>query len=158
MSLTIFYFVVIVKVASKNLTLLYSFAVLPPPTKLELTLAGKAKEKQWTSPGTYILNDSLVNGYPHWLKTDGNRAIWFNKVTSSWLVGSKSNLGTKRGGISGPDGKDSYPNEIKQGWRYSDNGFKDSGPNDVIFGTFFKPSSLQNQFYLSPFTKQHSTF
>ena len=98
-------------------------------------MAGKAKEKQWTSPGTYILNDSLVNGYPHWLKTDGSQAaIWFDKVSSSWLVGSKNDLGTKYGGISGPDGNDSYPDEIKQGWRYAENdAWHNAGPNDVIF-------------------------
>ena len=110
---------------------------MPPPTKLELTLAEKAKEIQLSREGTYILSDSLVNGYPYWLKTgDGSQAIWLNKVTSSWLVGPKSNLGTKKGGIGGPNGKDSYPNEIKQGWRYGDRtagGFVDAGPNDVIF-------------------------
>ena len=106
-----------------------------------MTLAGKAKEKQWTSPGTYILSDGFVNGYPYWLKSNGSQAIWFDKVVSNWKVGTKSVLGTNTGGIGGPYGNDSYPNEIKQGWRYSDNGFKDSGPNDVIFGTFFKPSS-----------------
>ena len=102
---------------------------------LELTLAGKAKEEQsWVTSGTFNLADGLVNGYPHWLKTDGSQAIWFDKVTSSWFVGSKSNLGTKTGGISGPDGKDSYPNEIKQGWRYGDGtNWHDTGSNDVIF-------------------------
>ena len=103
-------------------------------------MAGKAKKGQWTRPGTYILSDSLVNGFSHWLKTDGSQAIWFDKVSSSWLVGSKNDLGTKYGGISGPDGNDSYPNEIKQRWRYVENGvFVDAGPNDVIFkaiGTF----------------------
>ena len=120
---------------TNNLNFDYScFAVLPPPTKLKMKLAGKAKEvtAKWVE-GTYILSDGLVNGYPHWLKTDGSQAIWFDKIGSSWLVGSKKNLGTKRGGIGGPQGKDSYPNEIKQGWRYANNGFQDSGPNDVIF-------------------------
>ena len=116
-------------------------------------MPGKAKEEQgggWDGrDGTYILADGLVNGYPHWLlKTgDGSQAIWFNKVTSSWFVGPKKDLGTNTGGISGPNGKDSYPNEIKQGWRYGDlvqgtPTFLDLGPNDVIFkaiGTFFKP-------------------
>ena len=101
---------------------------------MELTLAGKAKKAQakWVE-GTYILSDGLVYGYPHWLKTDGSQAIWFDKVASSWFIGLKSSLGTNNGGIAGPVGKDSYPNEIKQGWQYSDNGFKDAGSNDVIF-------------------------
>ena len=98
-------------------------------------MAGKAKEEQWTRPGTYILSDGLVNGYPYWLKTgDGSQAIWFDKVGSNWKVGTKENLGTNTGGIVGPKGKDSYPNEIKQGWRYADNGgVVDASPNDVIF-------------------------
>jgi len=84
--------------------------VLSPPTKLELTLAGKAKEERWTSPGTYILGNSLVNGYPYWLKADESQAIWFSKAASSWSVDRKENLGTNVGGIQGPKGKDSYPN------------------------------------------------
>jgi len=109
--------------------------VLPPPSKLELTLAGKAKEKQgrWVE-GTYTLANGLVNGYPHWLKLDGSQAIWFDKNGSLWLVSTKEKLGTKTGAIFGPHGKDSYPNEIKQGWKYAENGvFVDAGPNDVIF-------------------------
>ena len=105
---------------------------------MELTLAGKAKEEQSSRLGTYILGDSLVNGYPHWLKLDGSQAIWFDKIASSWLIGPKSSLGINNGGLSGPYGKDSYPNEIKQGWRYGDlvqgtPTFLDAGPNDVIF-------------------------
>ena len=98
-------------------------------------MAGKANEYQgrWVE-GTYILADGPVNGYPHWLKTsDGSQAIWFDKDGSSWLVFSKEYLGSKTGGIAGPNGKDSYPNEIKQGWQYSDNDWHDAGPNDVIF-------------------------
>ena len=142
---TIFYFVVIVKSIKTNTFLYLCFAVLPPPTNLELTLAGKAKEKQSSRAGTYILGDSLVNGYPHWLlETDGSQAIWFNTVGSSWLVAPKNYLGTNSGLIAGPKGKDSYPNEIKQGWQYGDGtNWHDAGPNDVIFkaiGTVFKPS------------------
>ena len=104
-------------------------------------MAGKAKEVQskYGREATYILSDSLVNGYPHWLKTDGSQAIWFSKVASSWSVHKKENLGMDIGGIAGPAGKDSYPNEIKQGWKYWDNSFQDACPNDVIFkaiGTF----------------------
>ena len=115
---------------------------------MELKLAGKAKEEQskygreqWE--GTYILDDSLVNGYPYWLKTDGSQAIWLDKVSSSWAVGTKENLGTNTGGIAGSLGKDSYPNEIKQGWRYGDGTrFHEVPSSDVIFkaiGTVFKP-------------------
>ena len=96
-------------------------------------MARKAKEKQSARAGTYILADGLVNGYPHWLMTDGSQAIGFNKASSSWLVYKKEDLGTKTGYISGPRGKDSYPNEIKQGWRYATPAWQDAGPNDVIF-------------------------
>ena len=98
-------------------------------------MAGKAKEKwgRWVE-GTYILGDGLVNGYPHWLKLDESKAIWFDKNTSAWLIGKKSNLGKNDGGIGGPFGKDSYPDVIKQGWTYADKGeFVNAGPNDVIF-------------------------
>ena len=102
-------------------------------------MAGKAKVKhgKWLD-GTYILGDSLVNGYPHWLKAYGSQAIWFDKVASNWKVSDKKYLGSNIGAIAGPNGKDSYPNEIKQGWRFAP-GFQDAGPNDVIFkaiGTF----------------------
>ena len=88
------------------------------------------------------MGDSLVNGYPYWLQIDGIQAIWFVKEGSTWLVGRKDNLGTNAGGILGPKGKDSNPNEIKQGWRYATNVWQDAVPNDIIFkaiGTFFKP-------------------
>ena len=88
-----------------------------------------------------------------------SQAIWFNKVTSSWFVFPKEFLGTNTGGIAGPNGKDSYPNEIKQGWKYAENGvFVDAGPNDVIFkaiGTFFKPSLHKFNSTLCP--SQNST-
>ena len=99
-------------------------------------MAGKAKEEQsWVTSGTFNLQNGLVNGYPHWLQTgDGSQAIWFDKVASTWLVFDKSRLGDNYGGIAGPLGKDSYPNEIIQGWRYAENGeFVDAGPNDVLF-------------------------
>ena len=105
-------------------------------------MAGKAKEKQSSKAGSYILADGLVNGYPHWLKTDGSQAIWFEKVSSSWAVAPKSLLGKNFAGISGPDGKDDYPQEIESGWQYGkDDTHLDAGPNDVIFkaiGTFFQ--------------------
>ena len=123
---------------------------------MELKLAGKAKEIHPSKACTYSLSDGLVNGYPHWLKTDGSQAIWFDKVSSSWLVSTKNNLGTNTGAISGPDGKDSYPNKIKQGWRYSAPGWQDAGPNDVIFraiGTFLKPSlyNINSKFHKTAF-------
>ena len=107
-------------------------------------MAGKAKEERWTSPGTYTLGNSLVNGYPHWLKADESQAIWFSKAASSWSVDRKENLATNVGGIHGPKGKDSYPNEIKQGWRYvtdPDDPWADATPSEIIFkaiGTFFQ--------------------
>ena len=109
-------------------------------------MAGKAKEEQSSREGFYILADGLVNDYPYWLKTgDGRQAIWFDKVASNWKVSDKKYLGSNTGAIAGPKGKDSYPNEVKQGWEYSDNGvFVDAGPNDVIFkaiGAFFKNCS-----------------
>ena len=82
--------------------------------------------------GIYILNDGLVNGYPH----------WFEKVGSSWVVYDKLRLGDNIGGIAGPQGKDSNPNEIKEGWKYYNNGWHDAGPNDVIFKAICTGSKL----------------
>ena len=88
-------------------------------------MAGKAKKvkSRFGYEGTYILGDGLVNGYPHWLKTDGSKAIWFGIFYTAWLVGDKEFLGYGHAEIWGPAGNVSYPNEIKQRWH----------PNDVIF-------------------------
>ena len=110
---------------------------------MELTLAGKAKEEQSSKAGTYILRDSLVNGYPNWLKTDESKVIWFDKFNSNWKVAPKNYLGTTRGGFAGPKGKDDYPQAIESGWRYgAGDTHLDAGQHDVIFkviGTFLKP-------------------
>ena len=150
---TIFCFVEMVK-TSKPHFLYFRFSVSPPPNKLKLTLAGKVKETQ-PRGGTYILGDDLVNGFPHWLNTESSsmyttatpfsQAIWFDKITSRWYVGDKTDLGDGIGGIQGPKYNDSYPHEIKQGWRYAHTSWQDAGLNDVIFitiGTFFNPLLL----------------
>ena len=125
-------------------------------------MAGKAKEEQSSRAGTYILANGLVNGYPHWLlKTDGSQAIWFDKVGSSWLVSEKENLGTNNGGIAGLYGKDSYPHEIKQGWRFTivpGEPWADATPSEIIFKAIgiysFQTFTSQNQFNF--FTSQSS--
>ena len=97
-------------------------------------MAGEAKEEQSPNAGNYSLGSGLINQYPHWLKTDGSRAIWLNKVSNSWFVGLKANLGKNHGGIAGPPGTDSFPNEIEQGWRFWQNGgFKVAYRSFVIF-------------------------
>ena len=111
--------------------------------KLELILAGKAKDEQSIVEGKYHLADGLINGYPHWINEDETLAIWFDKEFSSWSVGDKNRLGEDYGLIAGPYGTDSYPNEIKHGWEYKDNllaktdtesnGWKKASPNDVVF-------------------------
>ena len=104
-------------------------------------MAGYAKEATSEFEGTYILNDNLINGNPHWMKTDGSQAIWFSKKYSTWSVGLKSYLGEDDGWIFGPEdgqGKDSYPNEIKQGWQYwYDDDWYNAGSNDVVFKAIF---------------------
>ena len=118
-----------------------------------MTLAGKAKEGHSGFKGSYILRETLVNGYPCWLKTGhgSQEAIWFSKVGSAWLVNKKSRLGTDYGGISGPNGIDSYPNEIKQGWEYGDGtNWHEVPSSDVIFkaiGTVFKLSLYKIQLF-----------
>ena len=124
---------------------------MPPPPNFEITLAGKIKEVQSSRAGIFVLGDGLVNGYPHWLNTDGSHAMWFGKNGSAWLVGTKDCLGIRMGAISGPYGKDSYPNEIKQGWMYwdYDGTWHDAGPNDVIIKAIgrFSYKHSQNPFH-----------
>ena len=82
------------------------------------------------------MRDGLINGYPNWLKTDRSKAFWFDKASSAWLVGKNEDLGSNTGYISGPSGKDSYPNEIKQGWKYvtdPDDPWADANPSEIIF-------------------------
>ena len=100
-----------------------------------MTLAGEAKNVSKPSKhGIYILADGVVNGYPYWVREDEKYALWLNKKTASWIVGAKDNLGTSTGYIVGPNGRDNYPNDIKQGWTYSDGEkFKEAPSSDIIF-------------------------
>ena len=75
----------------------------------------------------------MINGYPYWLHENQRHSLWFNKIATNWTIGSKDNLGIAKVGIAGPKGKDSYPQELTQGWRYSNNGLADAGPNNVNF-------------------------
>ena len=61
------------------------------------------------------------------------------------MVGLKTELGKERGYIMS-DSYYSFPYEIKQGWSYSDDGWHDAGPNDVILkatGIIVKPSMFK---------------
>ena len=100
-----------------------------------MTLAGEAKNVSKPSKhGIYILADGVVNGYPYWVREDEKYALWLNKKTASWIVGAKDNLGTSTGYIVGPNGRDNYPNDIKQGWTYSDGEkFNEAPTSDIIF-------------------------
>ena len=132
-------------------------AVFPQPKKLDLILAGKAKEKQSSIAGNYILANGDVNGYPNWLKTDGIHAIWFEKENSIWMVGLKSNLGMDDGEIIGPAGKDSSPNEISQGWSYSigeDDPWADAAHLEIIFKVISMSFNLSFWNQVNLFTSQ----
>ena len=49
------------------------------------------------------------------------------------MIGSKDNIGLSKGGIAGPRGKYSYPQDLTDGWKYSNNGLKDAGINNVVY-------------------------
>ena len=66
----------------------------------------------------YFLENELVNQYPYWTNSANGQAIWFDGNGSTWLVGVTKNVGTNIGGILGPSGKDDWPHEIRDGWRY----------------------------------------
>ena len=73
-----------------------------------------------------------MNSYPYWKQSDGENAIWFNKVVSTWLVGPETYLGEDNGGISGPFGDDTWPHLIFTGWQYNNEEFELAAPREII--------------------------
>ena len=123
----------------------FMLIVLPPPRKLELTLNGKAKEKQSSKEGIYSIADGKTNGYHYWVKEDQKQALWFDKVGSRWKIGSLGNLGSATGGIRGPKGKDSYPHEVKGYTFFDGEDWPVAGPKDVVFKVIGKVH-ISNEF------------
>ena len=108
---------------------------LPPPNMLQLGLSGKSEDSQESKPGIYLLESRLVNGYPVWIQKEGSNAIWFNKHSSGWIVGSESKVGNDFGGIKGPSGIDDYPSQIQDGFEYyHDGGWHSAATStDIVF-------------------------
>ena len=75
-----------------------------------------------------------MNYYPYWKQSDGENAIWFNKVVSAWFVAPKIYLGENSGDISGPAGDDTWPHLIFTGWEYNENdeGWQVAAPREII--------------------------
>ena len=53
-----------------------------------MILTGNAKKEHERSSGTYILQNNLVNGHPHWQHVSNDRALWWTKKTNKWIVGN----------------------------------------------------------------------
>ena len=120
----------------KNLFLYILYDLdLPPPSMLQLALSGNSKESQSSKLGIYLLESRLINGYPLWIQKAGSNAIWFNKPSSGWIVGSESEVGNDFGGIKGPSGIDDYPTQIQDGFTYYHDGEWHSAAisTDIVF-------------------------
>ena len=107
----------------------------PPPIKLKVKLQEKAKKHQGDISGVYTLQLKFVNGYPTWKQKSSKNSIWYDTLTSKWIIGWTSDLGTKRGGILGPKHEDDWPQNLSD-WQY-DNGrdvdyWVDAGSDVVI--------------------------
>ena len=82
--------------------------------------------------GVYILAPDKVNRHRYWYSKSGYYAIWWSNE-GSWLVGLYSNLGTSNGGIQGPNGRDSWPNQLSANWRNFDLYFQTANQGDIKF-------------------------
>ena len=94
-------------------------------------LKEEAKRHQEDAAGDYILQNELVNAYPHW-KSD-KHCLWFHLGGANWKIGLTSLLGSGNGGIMGPYSEDDWPSNIFANWKYHD-GIKwcVAGSGDVV--------------------------
>ena len=102
------------------------------PAKLRLVISGDVRKNQAILGGIYILASDKVNRHRYWYSKSGYYAIWWSNE-GYWLVGFYSNLGTSNGGIQGPTGRDSWPNQIPANWRNFDLYFKTANQGDIKF-------------------------
>ena len=111
--------------------LVFLFAALPVPLKMELVLNGDVLEKQSSRQGNYTLAEGLVNGFPNWNQQDGKNAIW-SVLSSYWMVGLKKDLGNPLGGIYVQFDSKVWPTQILDGFRYAP-GWQSASLNEVLF-------------------------
>ena len=80
----------------------------------------------------YILAPDKVNRNRYWYSKSGYYAIWWSNE-GHWMVGLYSTLGTSNGGIQGPTGRESWPNQIPTNWKYLDFYFQTANQGDIKF-------------------------
>ena len=85
---------------------------------MRLILKEEANRYQEDTAGDYILQNELVNTYPHW-KSD-KHCLWFHLGGANWKIGLTSSLGSGNGGIMGPYSEDDWPSNIFANWKYHD--------------------------------------
>ena len=58
-----------------------------------------AQLKQSSRAGRYLLQESMVNDNPYWIKSNSISALWYVKEKSTWMFGNIKHLGKNLGGI-----------------------------------------------------------
>merc|ERR1712018_517668 len=95
-------------------------------------ISGEARNNQAKLGGMYILAPDNVNRNRYWYSKSGYYAIWWSNG-GHWMVGLYSTLGTSNGGIQGPTGRESWPNQIPTNWKYLDFYFQTANQGDIKF-------------------------
>ena len=68
--------------------------------------------------GAYILQSSVVNDRPHWLKEDYSHGIWFDPKDAKWKIGTKNTIGNSSCSCSLQSNANAlWPNEATN-WAY----------------------------------------
>ena len=130
------------------------------PLVIELVLGGQAKSLEPLNlHGIYHLQDEHVNNYPYWYQINGSHAIWFFDSTRRWYLGPKQYLGGQHYDINliGPRGIDKAPTQIRKGWKYWHNAWKDAADSEIIFQDL-SPSKLQYLVHNKESNSQHKVF
>jgi len=69
-------------------------------SRIRVTLSGVVKDKQGRFAGTYQKASGFINNRSHWIKNDGEDALWYDIINNNWKIGFSSDLGSDIGGIS----------------------------------------------------------
>ena len=68
-------------------------------SRIRVTLNGVVKDKQGGFAGTYQKASGLINGRSYYNQIDGDQALWWDKISNSWMIGDSCDLGSNIGGI-----------------------------------------------------------
>ena len=104
--------------------------------KLTVELKGEAKDAQSKKAGIYSLGPNTVDGKLHWLQDSGTSAIWYNKHTGYWNIGSQDVIGKEKAsvGIYTAANVAASPQEATT-WHYTSGG-KWITSEDILVDTF----------------------